>query len=341
MSRRGFICAGCWTTDRIKLVDRWPAQEELALIHSIAQQGGGSAHNVGIDLRKLDDSLPVSTVGMIGKDQDGDFLLDQAKQNGIDTQQLYRSDKLSTSYTDVLSVIDTGKRTFFHFTGANDLLTPEHFNFSNRNEKILHLGLLSVQAGMDASIEGYSNGWAKVLKNAQANSILTSIEMVSIDPDRNRELAIPCLPYLDYLVVNDHEIGAIANLTTLESGKTNIDLCIDAARKAMEMGSMKLVTVHYPEGAICLLRDGTLHRSPSLSVPQSYIKGSVGAGDAFVAGFLYALHERWTIPDALKLGHCVAAVSLGSPTTVGAVQSVAQCQKIAEQLHLELGHSCP
>lgn len=341
MTKRGFICAGCWTTDRIKLVDRWPAQEELALIKSFEQQGGGSAHNVGIDLRKLDESMPVSTVGIIGKDHDGDFLLHQATQHNIDIQGLHRTEEVPTSYTDVLSVIDTGKRTFFHFTGANDLLTPKHFSFSGRAEKILHLGLLSVQAKMDAVNQEAGNGWASVLKQAQAHSILTSIEMVSIDPKRNRELALPCLPYLNYLIVNDHEIGAVADISTLQSGKTNVERCIEAAYKVLEMGSMELVTVHYPDGAICVLRNGELHQANSLSVPQTYIKGSVGAGDAFVAGFLYALHEHWTIPEALKLAHCVAAVSLGSATTVGAVKSVMQCQAIAEQLHLEFSHSSP
>ncbi len=341
MTRRGFICAGCWTTDRIKLIDRWPAQEELALIENVEQQGGGSAHNVGIDLRKLDTNMPVSTVGIIGKDQDGDFLLNQAVKHNIDVNHLHRTEHSSTSYTDVLSVVETGKRTFFHFTGANDLLTPEHFNFNQRQEKILHLGLLSVQANMDAPHADGGNGWSAVLRQAQAHSILTSIEMVSIDPDRNRELALPCLPYLDYLIVNDHEIGAIADVPTIQFGETNVQLCIDAAYKALEMGNMQLVTVHYPQGAICVLRNGELHQADALQVPQRYIKSSVGAGDAFVAGFLYAVHEQWPIAEALKLAHRVAAVSLGSATTVGAVTSVEKCRAIAEQLHLEFTLSNP
>lgn len=333
--RRGFICAGCWTTDRIKIVDRWPAEEELSTITDTDQQGGGSAHNVGIDIRKLDSSMPVSTVGMIGEDADGDFLFNQAARQKIDTLQLHRTPDKATSYTEVISVNDTGKRTFFHHPGANDLLMPSHFDFGNDNAKILHLGLLSVHAGMDAFTSDGENGWSEVLKQAQAKSILTSIEMVSIDQTRNKELVTPCLPFIDYLIVNDHEIGAIAGLATIQDGQTNVELCIKAAYNVVAFGKMKSVTVHFPAGAICVNQDGKLYEEPAFSVPQTYLKGSVGAGDAFVAGFLYAMHEAWPITEALSLAHAVAAVSLGSPTTVGSVESVIRCKKIAHELHLE------
>lgn len=333
--RKGFICAGCWTTDRIKLVDRWPAEEELSRITGIDQQGGGSAHNVGIDIRKLDPTMPVSTVGMLGNDTDGDFLLSQANAHQIDTSQLRRSQEQATSYTDVITVRDTGKRTFFHHTGANDLLMPLHFDFTRSSAKILHLGLLSVHAGMDAFINRDENGWSTVLKDAQAQSILTSIEMVSINQARNRELIKPCLPFIDYLIVNDHEIGAIAELNTLNEGQTDVEQCIKAAYIVLGFGKMKSVTVHFPSGAICVTCDGQLYEVPAYSIQQSYIQGSVGAGDAFVAGFLYAMHEDWQVEQALLLAHAVAAVSLRSATTVGSVESVARCQEIAHALHLE------
>ena len=64
--RRGFICGGSWAVDRIKLVDQWPDQETLALITATDQQGGGSAHNFGVDIRKLDPTMPVDAIGLLG-----------------------------------------------------------------------------------------------------------------------------------------------------------------------------------------------------------------------------------------------------------------------------------
>ena len=329
MKRHGFICAGCWTVDRIKMTDLWPVEEGLARIQSVDRHGGGSAHNAGIDLRRMDPAMPVSTIGVVGTDDEGDYLFGQALAHGIDTTQLVRSDALPTSYTDVITVSDTGKRTFFHFTGTNDLLTPEHFDFSQSSEKILHLGLLSLHQRMDERLSQNSNGWSQVLKAAKNQGLLTSIELVSGEASLNRELSNPCLPWLNFLVVNDLEIGALADRTTISDGQTNIDACIEAAKIILNRGSMSHVAVHFPEGALCIDRDQVLTVSASYDIPQSSIVGSVGAGDAFAAGFLYAMHEHWTTDDALELGHVVAAASLRSANTVESVDTISACRAFA------------
>ena len=331
MQRRGFICAGCWTVDRIKKIDLWPAEEGLAHIIAVDRQGGGPAHNVGIDLRKLDPDMPVATIGLLGEDEDGDFLFQRATRYQLDTSQLHRTRERETSYTDVMTVAGSGKRTFFHNTGSNDLLTPEHFDFSNRQERILHVGLLGLHALLDAET-GDGNGWVEILKRAQSSGLKTSMEMVSIDPVLNRRLATPCLPFVDYLVVNDQEIGSIAGMSTVIDGRTDPDACLRAARAALTDGNMELVAVHYPGGAVCVTRDGEQHIAPSLSVPQSLVQGAVGAGDAFVAGFLYGVHEEWSIDDSLELAHVVAAASLRSVTTTGSVVNIEQCRQFARQL---------
>jgi len=332
MEARGFICAGCWTIDRIKMIDTWPTQETLARIQGVDQLGGGSAHNVGIDLRRLDPTMPVATIGLLGDDEDGAFLFQQAAEHGLETTQLHRTSECATSYTDVMTVLSSGKRTFFHYPGANDLLTPAHFDFSNHRSRILHLGLLSLHAQLDSATAGGSNGWAEILKNAKAQGLKTSIEMVSIEHERNRAIALPCLEWLDYLIVNDHEIGSIAGVDTIDNGITRIDQCVIAAKRALAMGSMNLVTVHYPTGALCVTREGEQFMSRSLHVPQSMVVGSVGAGDAFVAGFLYGMHESWTIMESMELAHVVAAASLRSATTVGSVQTIAECREFARSL---------
>lgn len=332
MDNRGFICAGCWTLDRIKVIDIWPAEEELSRIQAVDQQGGGSAHNVGIDLRRLDPNMPVVAIGMLGDDEDGRFLRQQADEHGLNSAQLHSTRDSATSYTDVLTVSSSGKRTFFHYPGANDLLTPVHFDFSGHRSRILHLGLLGVHEKLDATFENGENGWTKILKSAKAHGLQTSIEMVSIDDERNRAIALPCLKWLDYLIVNDHEIGSIADVKTLKGSITLVDQCLIAAKRVLALGSMKLVTVHYPSGALCVTRDGEQILSRSLPMPQSQVVSSVGAGDAFVAGFLYALHENWGLSECLELAHAVAVASLRAVTTTGSVESVAKCREFARAL---------
>lgn len=319
--RRGIIAAGCWTLDRIKLIERWPEEEGLSRIIETDRQGGGSAHNLGVDIRKLDTAIPVFGIGLLGKDADGDFIMAQAQQAGIDTRQLRRTPQAETSFTDVMSVVGSGRRTFFHHAGTNDLLTPDHFEFNNTTAKILHLGLLGVHQRLDDQWQNDPSGWVNVLKKAQASGLQTNVELVSIEAGRIRDLCCPCLPYLDLLIVNDHEMGALAGVETIRQGKTDQNQCVLAARTVMDKGAMTLVCVHYPEGATCVTAQGVV-TVDAFSVDSSDIRGTAGAGDAFAAGLLYGLHENWSVRNSMVLAHAVAAASLRSATTVGAVESV-------------------
>jgi sugar/nucleoside kinase (ribokinase family) len=327
--RRGFVCGGSWALDRIKIVDHWPVEEKLARITGTDQQGGGSAHNFGVDMRKLDPTMPVDAIGLFGDDPDGDFLYDRAAEVGIDTTQLHRTGDAVTSYTDVMTVADSGKRTFFHHPGTSDLLTPDHFDFTSTTCRILHLGLLGIHRRMDAPWAGDANGWVTVLKHAKAAGLDTNLELVSIESDRLRQISRPCLPYADTLIANDHEIGSVASVATVVDGRTDPDRCRQAALAVLGEGALRLVAVHFPEGAICATRDGEVFESSSLAVPVDEIGSTVGAGDAFAAGMLYAVHEGWPIRNAMELAHATAAMSLRSRTTVGSVEDVDTCLESA------------
>ncbi len=323
-NRHGFIAAGCWTLDRIKLIDNWPEEESLATIENIELQGGGSGHNAGVDLKKLDSAMPVYAIGLVGEDADGEFLHSRAIKAGIDTTQLHHTDKAATSFTDVMSVVPTGKRTFFHNAGTNDLLTPDHFDFSQCNARWLHLGLLGVHKTLDNRWQQQANGWVAVLQKAQQAGLKTNIEMVSINAERSRDICLPCLPHLDSLIVNDHEIGSLAQIETIIDGVACADACESAAIKVLGMGGMQLVVVHYPSGAVCVTREGQCHRQAALNIDAADIIGSNGAGDAFAAGMLYGLHEHWSIENSMQLAHATAAASLRSATTVDSVGTVAE-----------------
>jgi len=336
--RHGIISAGSWTVDRIKLVNEWPQEENLAEIIATDRQGGGSGYNLGVDIRKLDASIPVEAIGLVSTDEDGQFLTDVARKAGIDTTQLHQCDGTPNSFTDVMSVADTGKRTFFHYPGTHDLLSPDHFDFDKCNGRILHLGLLGIHAILDKPWQEDANGWVTVLKAATAAGIQTNLELVSVAAEKIRRIALPCIPYLNTLIVNEYELGAVSNLDTTDSaGQLDEALCTKAAAHLFNHsndnnGQLELVMVHSPKAAIAVNSDGHSVYSESVKLDQSQIKSSVGAGDAFAAGMLYGIHEGWSIERSLELAHAVAAISLKSNTSVGSVEDVASCLQFAKQM---------
>ena len=329
--RRGFITGGTWCADRNKLIEFWPEEDGVCDILSEERRNGGSGSNFAIDMRKLDPTLPVETIGIVGDDDDGRFLLAEADAHGIDRSRMAISTEAPTHYTDCYGSQRTGRRTHITFQGAGALLTPDHFDFSTSKARIAHIGLPGEHRAMDVPWQSDANGWVTVLKKARACGLMTNLELVSIPPERVAALVRPCLPYLDLLIVNDHEIGAVAGMTTLSKSGTDIAACLAAAKAVLADGAMQLVVVHFPAGGLVLTRAGEVIRRPSCKVPATEVVGANGAGDAFAAGFLYGFHEGWTLEDCLQLAHASAGASLRAISTSGAVETWQECLALAKR----------
>jgi sugar/nucleoside kinase (ribokinase family) len=328
---KGVVTAGSWCCDHNKLVDHWPSEDGLATIIAEERHGGGSACNMAIALKKLDPDFPVETIGIIGDDEDGRLLVAEADSHGIERSRLRVVPGGRTSYTDAFALRETGRRTHIFFPASSDLLTPELCDFSGIRASHLHLGLPGLYPGMDAPFAAEPNGWVAVLKKARAAGLRTNMELASIAPDTIARLVRPCLPVLDFLIINDVEIGALAGMPTGSEGSTNIAACRVSARKVLDAGAMDLLVVHFPAGAIALTRSGEMLAKPSLRVPTEEIAGANGAGDAFAAGILYAVLEGWTLADALALAHAVAAASLRRVGTTDGVLRWRECLALADR----------
>ena len=328
--RRGVLTAGTWCVDRNKLVTHWPGEDGLAEIIEEESSGGGSACNLAIDIKTLDRDLPVATIGLVGDDADGRLLLAEAERHGIEHARMIVSDAEATHYTDAFASASSGRRTHITNLGVSVMLTPDHMDLAGSNHRLLHLGIVGVHEVMDSAWQDEANGWVAVLKKARASGFETNIELAGSAPEKLAAITRPCLPHLDLLIVNDHEIGAITGIDTLIGGKTDTRACIDAAKAALALGSQRLVAVHFPGGAVVATRDGGIITRPSVQVPDDVIVGANGAGDAFAAGLLYGLHEDWPIDDALSLAHAAAAVSLRAMSTTAALEPWPACLDLAK-----------
>src|SRR5262245_13654604 len=147
--RAGILSGGNWIVDAVKIVDTWPQQDALANILSTSKGTGGSPLNVLVDLGIMGVPFPLAGVGLVGKDEDGYWIIDLCRKLGVDTSALQRSDSAPMSYTDVMTVQSNGRRTFFHARGANALLDSKHFDFTQTTARIFHLGYLLLLDKLD------------------------------------------------------------------------------------------------------------------------------------------------------------------------------------------------
>lgn len=332
MKRNGIIAAGNFIIDKVKIIDSYPKEESLANIFSEYISNGGSAYNIAMDLVKLKVNFPIEVIGLVGNDENGNWIKEDCKSKGILTSLLQTINSSVTSYTDVMTVASTGKRTFFHQRGANSLLDKKDFLLEQSQAKILHLGYLLLLDKLDEMEEDGRSGASKVLETAKSQGFITSSDLVSENSDRFKDIIPSALPYVDYLFVNELEAGKLTGIDTyLPSGKPSLKDCILAGKKILEMGVQQWVIVHFPEGCIALNRNGELEVLGSLKVPGEKIKGAVGAGDAFAAGVLLGVHENWKMKDSLKLGICAAATCLFDPTCSEGIRPVEECLKLGNE----------
>jgi sugar/nucleoside kinase (ribokinase family) len=329
-SRQGLLAAGNWIIDYTKIIDVYPAQDALCNIASETYGNGGSPYNLLIDLARLGAPFPLEALGLVGDDKDGEAIRADCLRHRVDVSQLRTTKDAHTSYTDVMSVKSTGRRTFFHQRGANALLGPEHFDFSASRARLFHLGYLLLLDRLDQPDAACGTVAASLLKQASAAGFKTSIDVVSEDSDRFSTIVRPALKHVDYAILNEFE----AERTTGRRIRLERDLDAvqlrAAALELLEAGVREWVVVHFPEGAIAAGRNGQFLAQGSTLIAQEKIIGTTGAGDAFGAGLLLGLHEGKAMADCLHDAVCVAAACLTDATTSSGIHSLEHCRKFGE-----------
>lgn len=127
------MIAGTLLVDTVKIIPRYPPPLALVPIIRMHRSLGGLLPNVAIDLAKLDPELHIEAVSCVGNDSNGAFVREVLSQYpNIDTSGLVTVDT-PTAFTDVMTVETTGERTFFTYVGANEQLTADNFDFSNKD----------------------------------------------------------------------------------------------------------------------------------------------------------------------------------------------------------------
>lgn len=330
-ARSGILAGGNWIVDKLKLIDVYPQQDALANILSESIANGGSAFNVLMNLANLGADFPLAGIGLVGADADGEWIKAQCARNHVDSAQLRTHPAAHTSYTDVMTVQSTARRTFFHQRGANAFLDDSHFDFESNPARIFHLGYLLLLDRLDQPDSTHGTVAARVLQRAKAAGCLTSIDLVSEDSHRFKTVVLPALPHVDYCFLNEFEIERTTGIAVRQERGINLDALQNAAEILIRAGVREWVVIHFPEGAVALGRDSCMRTQGSLEIPQSRILGTVGAGDAFAAGVLYGLHEGRSIEASLNYGVCVATSCLCGAGASDGIRHLNKCLELEKE----------
>ncbi len=307
---KGITIAGNMIMDIIHDIPEYPKAGMLVDIGNITRSAGGCLPNTAIDLAKIDKRIPINAIGKVGTDENGRYMVSAMQKYGINVSRICYSSDVPTSFCNVMSV-PSGERTFFHKRGANAEFAPEDIDISTLNCNIFHIGYILLLDKFDEEDKQYGTAMARFLHKVQKAGIKTSVDVVSDSSGNFEKKVIPALKYCNYVIINEVECCGIWHLDArTEDDRPHIENIRLAMEKTLAAGVKDKVVVHCKEACFAMDTKGNFTVRPSLKVPKEDIKGTVGAGDAFCAGCLYAIYNGYSDAQMLEFASAAAACNL-------------------------------
>lgn len=286
-----------------KPIDRLPERGRLSLIDTLETHVGGNGPNTAGALGRLGASVAVG--GRVGDDLYGRFLLERLEAWGVDTRPVVRDPESATGVT-LVAVDGTGERSFIHHYGANARFTAEDLDWSLlERARHLHFASYFVLPGLESAPA------AALLQQARQHGLTTSLDVCWDRTGRWMEALRPCLPHLDTLMPSEEEAGAL-------SGREQPEAMAAAFR---DLGCRTVVIKRGERGCVYVGEEGCFS-VPAYRVP---VRETTGAGDCFIAGFLYGLLNGWSLERRLRFANACGARSVGA---VGAVTGLGPASEI-------------
>lgn len=299
----GIIVVDVWA----RAVDHWPARGTLGLVDEVGIGLGGCAANCGLGFIRLGGKATV--VGCVGQDGLGDFALNTLREGGAEVA--VRRVAAPTSAT-LITIHPDGERTFLHCTGADGAIEPDQVDMDLvASAPVLALLGVNLMPGFDGPPE------AVVLARAQARGVTTVVDTAWDDTGRWRETLQPLLPHTDILLPS---VGEAQGLTGRDDPPA-------MAQALLEAGPSLVGIKLGPEGSYLRTAEQELWVP---AYPVETVDGT-GAGDAFVAGFIYGWQQGWELRDVGRFANAVGALSTTAAGTTRGVRSAAQTVRFIEQ----------
>jgi sugar/nucleoside kinase (ribokinase family) len=252
-------------------VTQLPEGQSLTFVEQVRTTVAGSAAGTAIDMARL--GLEVYSIGAIGEDRRGDFLISTMQKFGVRTSGIVRKPHVETSCS-VLPIRPNGERPVLHLVGASRELTIEDIDFSLiAKADFLHLGGSPLMEKLDGEPS------KKILKFAKEHGVITTFDVLAVPTPNLTEVINVCLPYVDYFMPNEEEAAMICRLRRPQ----------EIFRYFLDRGVKCVVLRMGANGSmIGMLEGGALReiQTPAFDVP---VVDSTGCGDAYNAGFIKGL----------------------------------------------------
>ena len=276
------LVLGSINIDFVSFVSRYPRPGETLVSNDFGIFQGGKGANQAIALAKLD--VPTLILGKVGKDILSDFALSSLQESGVDTTGISNSQKNSSGSASIW-VNAQGQNSIVIYPGANGEVDED---FIIRHEKFFD----------DASwfltqFEIPLKSILLALKYAKKHGLKTVMDPAPAKKINNDDI----WGLVDYLLPNEIELKEL----------TRTENILKAIHILKSRGVKEVIVKLGKQGAAYENKD-KLITFPATPVEQRI--DTTGAGDCFIAGFLYGMIQQRDISQAIKIANLTASYSI-------------------------------
>ena len=284
------VCLGAHIVDILgRPVTDIPPGQGRRVLEEIRITAAGTAAGTAVDLAKL--GADVVSMGPIGRDRLGDFLIGVLGEYGIETRYLTRKAEAATPAT-MLPIRPNGERPALHAPGAMTALTGDDVDLDAiAAADVLHVG------GPDVLGRFTTCARPGVLRHARDSGVLVTMDLLSVGDGRTLERLAPALAHTRYFLPNDDQLRTI----------TGRDDLARAAADVLALGVECVAVTRGADGSLLVTADGAIE-VPALDVP---IVDTTGCGDAYSAGLITGLLRGDPPREAARLATAAAAQVAG------------------------------
>ena len=275
------LVVGSLNADLVVRAPRVPQPGETISGEDLQVIPGGKGANQAVAAARL--GAHVSMLGRVGKDNFGDFLLDNLKLNNVDSQFVQRDD--ASTGTAIIVVDANGQNSIVLSPGANGKVSPadvEHASFPAGGLLLLQLEIPTPTV-LCAAQRARENGLRVILNPAPAKSL----------PDELIALA-------DFLIPNETELSLLTGMDV-----EDIPSAEQAARALLQRGAKHVILTLGSKGALIVDEGISTH----VDTFKVNVVDTTAAGDAFIGGFANALLQNRSLEEAVQYGCACGALA--------------------------------
>ena len=275
---------GSLNYDVILKIPRLPFKGETLTANGAAFSAGGKGANQAVQAAKL--KTPTYMVGCVGTDASADFLVNTAKEYGVNVDYIRKVP--GSSGMGVINAVEDGSVYACIVRGANFEVTKE--DVDNAMPILKESGVCILQNEIPVEIIAYAIDKAK-----EAGCIVVLNAAPAI------ELPEECLSKVDILVVNEVEAEFYCHekIDSVEKAKTEI-------KKMAEKYNNNVIFTLGKDGAVAY-ENGTIEFIPAMKVDAIE---TTGAGDSYIGAVSHSIIEGKSQIEACKFATKCSAITV-------------------------------